>query len=568
MPKYTYQSGSLIEEVDVIVNERGGARAYLRAAPDASADSLRSIQEELAGKGWFGIATTHEGKPVLEIRGFKGDGQLLNFLRDQHALDGGDAPTKTKADERSFKEKFTAATLKWTGLGYMAGDVAFMTYAGMELHKKNKDFANTKKLVAEAKQHGYSPEVIQDKTRHILHHKLRDLPALEKHIKEAESAVGGGHSKIISGLGYAAGSLILFNYGSRDQSATEIKTTTAKIERFLKRDGLLDPNSDDVLIKQPEPKHGLFGKVHELLKRYPSEALNVVYTVVGLTLMRASLKEIGGLKGSIGTLEQTIAKQKKEGITDLFDQNTLKSMKEAIFEERLDVGLGLVTATSAVAGIAIKEKTPIEGEEKKKGLGRVWQWVEEKPLRATGFGYMAATAIHAAVTAMKWRPKPDDTAGSLKHRRQVMTGRAVFIGLNVVAEALMAISSKGHGQGVSTDKSTADSVLSATAQFISQQDADKQDALVDRLAGYIASAEVLGGKSEEIAKQLRDELAALKQNPWLAKQTPAITAAAPQHEPEVQKVLEKRADTPGTKISTAQHMEMLQQPKELAMAAH
>lgn len=563
MPKYTYQSGSLIEEVDVIVNERGGARAYLRAASDASADSLRSIQEALSGKGWFGIATTHEGKPVLEIRGFKGDAQLLNFLRDQHALDGGDAPTKTKADERSFKEKFTAATLKWTGLGYMAGDVAFMTYAGMELKKKYSDANNAEKLFAEAKKHNYTPAQIQEKTRHTLHLTLRDVEALEKHLPDAKAGPAGGWSKIVSGLGYAAGSLILFNYGSRDQSATEIKTTTAKIERFLKRDGLLDPNSDDVLIKQPEPKHGLFGKVHELLKRYPSEALNVVYTVVGLTLMRSSMKEISGLKGSIKTLEANKA------TLDVFDQNTLKSLQGTLREEMQDVGLGLITATSAIAGIAIKEKKPIEGEKKPEGfLGKTWNWIQEKPLRATGFGYMAATAVHAKVTHDKWQPKPDDTADSLKHRRQVMTGRAVFIALNVVAEALMAISSKGHGQGVSTDKSTADSVLSATAQFISQQDADKQDALVDRLSGYIASAEVLGGKSEEIAKQLRDELASLKKNPWLAKEPAAVTTVSPQHEPEVQKVLEKRADTPGTKISTAQHMEMLQQPKELAMAAH
>lgn len=573
MPKYQYQSGSLITEIDVLTNERGGLRAYVHARDGASPASLAALQNELAPKGWIGIPYTHHGKPTLEVRGFHNETELLAFFRDQHAIEGPDAPQALSTDKRSFRDKFIAATLKWSGIGYIFGDAAFMTYAGMELSDKIKDQKIATTLMEEVKAHGYTPAQVQEKTKQLLHTTLKDAKALEGFLPAAKDAVAGGKSKILSGVGYALGSIILAVYGGRDQSATEIKTTTSKIEKFLKRDGVLNPAHDDVLIEQPEQKHGLFGKVHALLKRYPSEALNFVYLAVGLTLMRSSLKEISSLKSKIAPLEGRVAALASERNALEYEKNALASHKANLSEEMQDVGLGLVTAGSALAGIMIKEKKPIEGEKKPDGFfARAWRWIEEKPLRATGFGFMAATGIHAKVTYDKWQPKPDDTPDSLARRRKILSGRGVFIGLNILAEGLMAISSKGHGQGVSTDKSTTDSVLSATAQFVARQDADTQPVLIERLAGYIASPEVLGGKSHDIARQLHEEVAKLKGNPWLEREyeearvaePAAVTTTKEAHSPAP---LATSSTAPGTTISTAQHMQMLQAPQTQAIAA-
>jgi hypothetical protein len=126
----------------------------------------------------------------------------------------------------------------------------------------------------------------------------------------------------------------------------------------------------------------------------------------------------------------------------------------------------------------------------------------------------------AWATVRKYRAGDADVRDTVKYR-------AVFVAANVLAEVMLFLSSKGHGQGVKTDDSVEKSVIATTAELISKQNPGYQNQLVDQLAGYMASPDVLGGKAEHIAAELRAQLAAMHHHPWVQKTPqPAQTAAA------------------------------------------
>lgn len=574
MPIYSYSPDSLTSEVEVITSPQGGVRAYLRARSDASPEELANIQQKLLELGWYGIPCTRNGRSVLEIRGPAKAEDVAAFLQGEGLVNGpANTSTPVPEDHHSLQDKFHSATLKFTGQTYIVGDAAFMTYASMELYKHYDKLKRATKTLEAAKSAG------------------KALGEAEELVKDAKGAVGGGWFKINSGIGYGIGSVILANYGSHDQSQLEIKTAIQKVDRFLKNEGMAAPDAEGVLVQEPEKKNqGFLEKAHDLLRRYPSEALNIVYTGVGLTLLASSLRQISALKAPIIKAEEALKVGKSSGaageaLQDL--TNEVKSVKKERRSEIIDVGLGAVTATSALAGILIKEKKPVEGEKKRGGLGGVWDWIQERPLRATGYGFMAATGFHAAATLDKWRPsykeaKILDKIGGekalkdsgkmaglaeeeshllkdMQFRRKTLMGRGVFVALNVLAEVLLIVSSKGHGEGV-RNKDVDETVIASTAEYISRQNPAAQDALIQRLSGYMASPDVLGMRAEEVANELRAQVAAMKENPWaqsltVARKAPEASpalAAAPVQQVMASPQPTPHAAAPATQISAVQ----------------
>ena len=493
---------------------------------------------------------------MLEVRGFKKPDELIHVLAATGCTEPAPVSVEeTKDDKKTFGEKFRAATLKYSGYSYIFGDSAFMFYAGRELHQHYKDSKAAAAAHAALGATGYASKSPEQQTA-ILNTLKRDHRIVEKlagettntarifekieHLPELyKGSITSGKWKIVSGLGYGVGSVILAVFGSKDQSHMQIKNSIKQIDRFIMSEGLRDPNSGSILTQEADKKdRNLFERGHDLLSRYPSEALNVVYTGVGLSLMGSSFKQIEKLNHEIKSIKG-IAGTEKE----------LKNLKQEHVTEVIDVGLGAITATSALAGILIKEKKSLEGEKKRGGIAGVWDWIQEKPLRATGYGFMAATGVHAVATGLKWKPLDAELAGELKSRRITLGGRGVFIGINVLAETLMAFSSKGHGEGVK-NKDIDNTVIASTAEFVSKQNPVTQETLIQRLSGYMASPDVLGGKADEIAASLRAQVSALRENPW---------AHIPKtHEPVMPETSQETAAptvsslAPSTKIQSAQ----------------
>ncbi len=477
MAIYRYDSGSLLDEVRLIKNSAGGVRACLHARTDASADQLASIQQHLTQQGFKAVPIFEEGKHYLEVRGLKNPEEFTRDLGAAGFVNGTAAIEHTPDEKMTRAEKLKAMTLKATGIVYNVGDAAYMTYALMDHHHEKQKFA------------------------HLTG-------------KEHADAMRGSHLNIAGGVGYALGSALLTAYGSKDQSQNEIKDATSQLKRYLKNEGILVPDSSAVDLVTRKEKQTVGQKVNGFLRRYPSEALNTVYTAVGLFLMGSSINKV----------------------------RTAKATGQKYFGELLDVGLGITTATSALIGLLVKEKKPNPDEPKKHGLAKAWQWIEEKPLRATGMGYFISTLWHAGATGVLYKQ------GDAQVKKTVVF-RGIFVLANIVSEFLLFISSKGHGQGVKTDNSVEKTVLASAAEIVAQQPHEKQDALIQQLAGHMASPEILGGKAEDIAKDLHAQVAHIQANPWVAHK---LAAAAPvmMAEEAPQTIHE---ETPSTKVSHVDH---------------
>lgn len=473
MAIYRFQPDSLIDSLQIRVNDTGGARAYLHAREGASGEELKAIQAALTAHGWKTVPTLHDGQATLEVRGFRKPEDALALL-SSHGWTQGTPTVQAQDDDTPTKEeRHRNSTLKYAGALYVLGDLCFFRYA----HGQYK----------------------------------HDLP------KNNPATNFFNKLDIGAGVGYAMGSASLLTFGSRDQSLNTIQNTTKKIHAYLRKEQVgVEDNTplDNYAYGQ---KKGIIGTIGHTLAKYPSETLNTVY--VG----------VGALLGTAAMYRAIRAHQ----VGNIAERN----------DDLWDIGLGAITASSALAGLLIKEKKPGEEKEKRHGLGAVADWIQEKPLRATGYGFMIATLFHAKSTWGKYQ-KGDEMV------RKYAKYRGGFVAANLGAEALLTLSSKGHGTGVKPDESIDQTVISATAELLLRQPEEKRMQLLDQLAGYMASSDLLGGKADVIAERLVKQMQAMEHNPWLAQAMPmglANPEAANDNPPE----------KPATMVSQGQSQGML-----------
>lgn len=488
MAIYHYQSGSLLDSMQILTNESGGQRAYLHAVDSASSEKLRAAKQAIRARRWKCIPIVHDGKPALEVRGFKNADELAAQLKVLGLADSPTSITPDIGDVRSQKDKWANSTLKLAGASYLIGDSSYLYYRGAPLIKEWKSLS--------------------------------------------KGWLGGkffGGLDVVAGIGYMLGSLSLARYGSRDQSINTISAATKKVERFSRKEGAEVAPETTLAFENQEPKRSFFSKIDHFISKYPSETLNSIYVGVGLFISAAAFYH--------GT----------RPIPSNLTGDLLKTAQKGKRNELIDVGLGIVTAGSALTGLLVKETKPVEGDKKRHGFGGVIDWIREKPLRATGFGYMIATAWHGFSTYNHWKDKTQPS--------KYLIGRAIFIATNVFSEVMLAISSKGHGTGVKPDESIDKSVIAATAELIFRQPSEKHEALIHQYAGYMASPEVLGGKSDVIAAELRSHLDLLDDNPWTKHYVVPKPAASAIVNPVKEQPLPEKA--PGTRISDSRHVAMM-----------
>lgn len=424
-------------------------RAYLFAADDAPSNELRSKKQDIRALGWKCVPIVHDGKPALEVRGFKDADELTVELHRLGITGAVTSITADEGDKRSRKDKLSNATLKLAGLSYLIGDTSYIWYRGAPLIK---DWNHLSKGVA-----------------------------------------GGrffGGVDVVAGFGYMLGSLSLARYGSRDQSINTITSATSKVERFARKEGIEIAPETSLAYTNQKPEQTVWGKLDNLVSKYPSEVFNSIYVGVGACISAAAI-----YNGTRPIAKNLIGKELADAVSN---------RRSA----RIDIGLGVVTAASALTGLFVKEIKPLPGDQKRTGIGGVIDWIREKPLRATGIGYMFATGVHAISTLQS------------KEAPKFLVGRWIFIITNIFSEIMLALSSKGHGAGVKPDDSIDKSVIGATAELILRQPPEKRDALIENMAGYMASREVLGVKAETIAAELRTHINLLDNNPWTKHYVP------------------------------------------------
>lgn len=297
-----------------------------------------------------------------------------------------------------------------------------------------------------------------------------------------------------SGYAYSAGSVAFTLFGRGDKSDFHTRDIAVALKKELQQRGIdLSTDSAASSFESIKEKQGFFKKSQSYLLKGGSDAGNIATGTAG------GLIALGALKNSKGSDPK---------------------------ERAIEGVLGATTLLSGYGAALVKEKTPDPENPPATTFGKVKQWIQERPNRLAGYGYMVSTAAHAYQAYEGHKNAHVKYPAETGYARKAYKMRGAFAGLNFLGEIILASASKGHGSGVVSDNSVEDTALAITADAIVRQPAAKRDALVRDLSrNFLANANVLGGEPEDLEAKLYQQVHKLEENPWYHKGKAA--AAAP-----------------------------------------
>lgn len=433
MSIHRYAQGSIIDEIIFKRADNGSVRAYLHASATTDNDKLPEIKEKLSAHGWQCIPSTQSGKAVLEIRNFGHELQLKKVLSQNSWVNGSACIEQSTEDKISFKDQLKARSLQASGLFYLLGDAAYMTY-------------------------GYKKGHFED---------------------------------VLAGLMYLGGSATLVGYGSHNNASIEIHDIAKKMQEEVKKQADILPDNCSLSAITKDYDRGIIKKADDFLTRYPSEVMNSFFGLAGASILASTIKH-----------------------SFLTKQNGMLSIGDAKIRKNaalLDAGVGLMTMGAGALSALLEEKKHDPDAPSKQGLELVWEKIQQNPLSIAGIGYIISTFFHAASSYKEYGvAKANNDQIMLKS----VPFRAAFVGCSLIAELLMAASSKGHGSGVISDSSVRESLISLAADLIVKQPENEREHLIDYLSTFLGSKDVLAMKDQDVKNALQKQVELLKNNPW------------------------------------------------------
>jgi len=335
-------------------------------------------------------------------------------------------------------------------------------------------------------------------------HLKQKLPA-----KANEPAETNKWEDKFAGYAYSAGSLELALFGGGDRSRHHIRDIVTKFQRQLESDGVAIPEGGVLAAliagHQQKPANGIYDFLH----KHCSEIYN-------------------GLTGTAGVF--------------IF-KGALKSSKP--HTRLVDGILGAATMAGGYGAAAVKEKAPDAIHPPSSLLGKARKWLQERPNRIAAFGYMISTLAHAYesisnfISAAKDYSKPAD----VKLAKWAYGLRAAFTAINLAAEGVLSLASKGHGDGVKSDSNVDDIIYAMVADTILRQPQEQQEQrIVDWGRNFLARPDVLGGEPDAVEATSRTRLNNLLVNPWSGMEAPASALAVPSAKEQSPEKRRKMAD--------------------------
>ena len=463
---HTYPQSSLINEITFKKSEGGQTRAYLQAGDAADPKTLHDITCEMAKQGWQATPYNMGGKPVLEVLGFGSEGKLTALLKTHGWAQGAAEEKEDPKHKISLIEQVKKRSLAASGAFYLVGDASFTRY-------------------------GYS---VPDELKHLgTFEKLKKLKLSDK-------------LNMGAGLMYGAGTASLLGFGRKDQTDLQVRDIAKKLDTYLKENG--DEISDKCSLEAIAQAHNRGGirKADDLFRQYPSEMMNLFFAGAGALIAASAYRHMNS-EVSSKSIQEVFQRKRLKNPAVTFASVEKKMNKYHKLEGGLDIGLGALTGATGIFATLVKEKAPDPDAPPKHGMDAVWEKIQQKPLVIAGAGYMASTMCHAVSTALAWSYADSE-------RRKTVPWRATFIGANIIAELLLAISSKGHGHGVKSDGSVDDTIISLASEAIAKQPVNMHEPMIDHVARFLGRRDVLAAKDDVVRKQLHEQVAAMRKNPW------------------------------------------------------
>jgi len=482
---YRYPQSNVVDEIVFKETEGGAKRAYIHAKDNLPHEELAKIEKVFRDKGWQCTPYSRQGQFTLEVRNFDKEMEIIAPLVKRKWIVGEQWHQKGQEDRISFKDKVKKRSLWASAASFIVADTGFIMYG-------HKEFS---------------------------------------------------HLDAAGGISYLSGTLASLMFSRKDPSDLQIRDLSKKMAQHIRQHDFHVPKDSALAGASEDHSKDPIKKLDNWLRQYPSEAMNLIYVVAGACIAAAAYKEKIKVahkflaKEPVGTFARDIQEYIDRDIGNIkkLSGNSIQELsKEALDAKKkdiakklyrdykregwMDVALGTSTMSSGLFGALVKEKASDPDQPKKHGLARAWEWARERPLTISAFGYMGSTACHAVSTGVAW-------ASGIPRRRKSVPYRAAFITFTTIGEILLAISSKGHGEGVKSDNSIDDTVVSMAAEIIAQKPQALHAAIIAETAKFIASPTMLAISDEKAEKLLREEVELMRKNPWAVSLTREQQAA-------------------------------------------
>ena len=452
MGTYTYSDSKVIDQITFKKTANGSLRAYIHSSSD-DIESIKTVLDTLKSNEFDLIPYTLGGKPCVEVRGFQRESKLISLLYKNKWITDNPVIQPDKEDVSSWVDKFKNRSLQAAGGLYAFGDASFIAYG------------------------------------------MKDSSPLD----------------VAAGVLYALPTPILLAYGRNDQSQLQIKDFAKMMAKEFKKEVQTLPDGCSLQTLTADHKKGVLQNTSDLLQRYPSEFMNLCYAGAGACILLAATKHLKGLS-THGVPEKTLEgwmghllKSKPDMTKAVASEMALKNIRT---ENYLNASVGATTVVSGLFGAFVKEKAHDPDELKKTGLDAAWNYAREHPLTIAAAGFMVSTLLHAGATWVA-------TKGQDPKHKQAVPFRIAFVVSALMAELMVAISSKGHGEGVVSDKSVDESALAIAADLIVKQPKGLQNHLIEEMGKFLGRNDVLAVKDELAVDSLRKQVEALHNNPWV-----------------------------------------------------
>lgn len=474
MPIYRYDSTSLIDEITIIKNASGGARAYLHARDGATSEQLSNAVRQLTDSRYLVVPIEIDGKPMLEVRGF-GKADTLQRRLGSLGLTGKVSEQEAiKEDKIPFIDKLKKRTLLASSLTYLISDYGYFRYGQL---KQKKDSGHW------------------------------------------EDKIAGIFYNLGSWFGFA--SMLL----RRDQSETEIRKASEVAIKAAQQSGIAINETDSLLYASKD--HSKRSALVTTFAKYPSELMNISFGTAGALIAKGARKDYIKLRNAEKDnpeLKRKLTKAEKENPAF----NEINAHQKEVLISKQDIFLGLTSTVSGLIGSVIPEKHPDPDAPKPTGLRAIGSWIQQRPLVIAASGLLVSTGVHVK-SSLDERKKAKAKGESL----EASNWRLWFVMGNLVAELLMAFSSKGHGKGVKSDTSIDPTTCALAAEMIYKRPEEQRAELIEKMAGFLAKPDALNVPREKLAAMIGEQLAQLEKNPWAAampqplilEQEPALAVA-------------------------------------------
>jgi hypothetical protein len=329
-----------------------------------------------------------------------------------------------------------------------------------------------------------------------------------------------------AGYLYSGGSFFFTLFGRGDKSDHHLREIALKLRTQMQAMGLSTPESSSPGISPTNVSHSVFSDLWRFLTRHPSEIGNTIFGTAGALMLKAGLKS--------------------------------KNPQDAI--------LGFSTLAGGYTAAFVKERATISAADAGVKQGGFWRFIEERPNRIAAIGYLVGTLVHTGEALRNLlRVKKDYTESQndskyYAHPRKMAYWaygmRLWFGGVLLIAEAILAFASKGHGEGVKTDRGVDETAIALVADTIIRQPESMREQLIRELGFFLAKPDILSGDAADIEKSLRERISSLEKNPWSAG------AAKTNMLPEI----ESPATQPAVQVTAWQEKELRRIPAQATMA--